>query len=65
MKCMMLLQSDKMYLYIVHCAADISRSASVIIAYLMKYNNMNYDKAYKYVKDIRTCIKLNIGFVQQ
>ena len=50
---------------LVHCAKGISRSASVIIAYLMKYNKMDYDNAYKYVKSLRSCIDPNIGFVEQ
>ncbi len=49
----------------VHCAAGISRSTTIIIAYLMKYMNMSYDNAYAYVKDKRIVINPNSGFVKQ
>ena len=35
---------------LVHCFAGKSRSASVVIAYLMKYNNMNLGEALHYVR---------------
>lgn len=38
---------------VVHCYMGISRSASIIIAYLIKHNNMSYDQAFKYVLDRR------------
>jgi hypothetical protein len=41
---------------LVHCQFGISRSASFILAYLMKYCNMRLDDAYFYVKDRRDCI---------
>ena len=50
---------------LVHCAAGISRSAAVIIGYLMKHNKMNFDQAFKHVKSLRSCINPNSGFVEQ
>ena len=50
---------------LVHCAKGISRSASVVIGYLMKYKKMSYNDAYKYVKTLRSCINPNSGFVDQ
>ena len=41
---------------LVHCSAGVSRSASIIIAYLMKKNQMKYNDAFKYVKAIRKVI---------
>jgi protein-tyrosine phosphatase len=50
---------------IVHCAAGMSRSASLVIAYLMIENNWHYEEAYNHVKRKRPIIDPNIGFVKQ
>jgi len=50
---------------LIHCAQGVSRSASVVIGYLMKYEKMNFDDAYKHVKSLRSCINPNSGFVDQ
>ena len=50
---------------LVHCFAGKSRSASVIIGYLMKYHNMRFEEAFTYVKHIRPSIDPNIGFYCQ
>ena len=50
---------------IVHCAAGISRSSSLVIAYLMIENRWLYEEAYNYVKSKRSIINPNIGFVKQ
>jgi len=47
----------------VHCAQGISRSATIIILYLMKYHFMKYDKAYELVKDKRSIIHPNPRFI--
>lgn len=49
----------------VHCAMGISRSAAVIIAYLIKYENKNYEDAFVTVKKIRENINPNHGFNSQ
>jgi protein-tyrosine phosphatase len=41
----------------------MSRSASIIISYLMKSKNWKYDEAYSYVKQKRSLINPNSGFV--
>lgn len=46
----------------VHCMAGISRSASIVIAYLMRYRRMKLHKAIKFLKNKRDIIKPNIGF---
>jgi len=67
---------DKTYRYIwkameegskvlVHCKMSISRSASVVIAYVMKAKNWNLHKALQFVKNKRTCIKPNENFLKQ
>lgn len=50
---------------LVHCNAGVSRSATIVIAYLMQYNDMDFNTAYKYVKSKRECIQPNPGFLKQ
>mmetsp|Transcript_45405 Transcript_45405/g.73990 ORF Transcript_45405/g.73990 Transcript_45405/m.73990 type:complete len:674 (+) Transcript_45405:49-2070(+) len=50
---------------LVHCAAGISRSASVVISYLLAETNMNVDEAIAYVAQRRPCIAPNPGFHMQ
>lgn len=50
---------------LIHCNAGVSRSAAVIIAYLMKYNNLSFDQAYKYLKAKRESVRPNDGFIKQ
>ena len=49
----------------VHCQAGVSRSASIVIAYLMKTQNMDYQQAYQFVKAKREWISPNDGFIEQ
>ncbi|XP_021698112.1 protein phosphatase Slingshot isoform X1 [Aedes aegypti] len=50
---------------LVHCKMGISRSASVVIAYAMKANNWDFNKALRHVKEKRNCIKPNKNFIMQ
>jgi len=50
---------------LVHCFAGVSRSASTVIAYLMKMNQMDYKSAYNFCKDKRMVTCPNPGFVRQ
>lgn len=50
---------------LVHCAAGVSRSASFVIAYLMKKRDMLYPDALRYVKERRKVISPNSGFKKQ
>jgi protein-tyrosine phosphatase len=50
---------------IVHCAAGMSRSPSLVIAYLMIETRWCYEEAYNYVKNKRPIVEPNIGFVKQ
>lgn len=47
---------------LVHCMAGRSRSATVVIYYLMKKYAVSYDKASEYVQSKRPEIMLNNGF---
>lgn len=57
--------SDKGHTIYVHCHAGISRSASVIILYLIKYHKYSFREAFKFVRSKRICIQPNPGFVKQ
>lgn len=46
----------------VHCFMGSSRSASVIIAYLIKYHSYELDNAIQFIKDKRPIINLNKSF---
>lgn len=50
---------------LVHCVAGVSRSASLCLAYLMKYSGMNLKDAFLHIKSIRPQIRPNSGFFQQ
>lgn len=50
---------------LVHCNAGVSRSPSVVIAYLMQRRNCQYQDAYDLVKAVRPCIRPNAGFEAQ
>lgn len=50
---------------LVHCKMGVSRSASTVIAYAMKQQRWLLDVALSYVRDRRTIIKPNEGFMKQ
>jgi protein-tyrosine phosphatase len=50
---------------IVHCAAGISRSATLVLAYLMIENKWEYEEAYLFLKSKRPIIEPNVGFITQ
>jgi protein-tyrosine phosphatase len=46
----------------VHCRMGISRSATLVIYYLMRYHNMSLFEATKFVRERRPCICPNVAF---
>lgn len=50
---------------LVHCRAGISRSATCVIAYLMKTRKWSVNRAMAYVRSRRRIIKPNPGFLEQ
>jgi len=49
----------------VHCYMGASRSASVIVVYLIKKYNMSLDEAIKYMKSKRPETNINITFIEE
>jgi len=50
---------------LVHCQAGVSRSATIVIAYLMKNNGWSLEKARNFVRERRGIIEPNHGFLTQ
>jgi protein-tyrosine phosphatase len=56
---------EKSKICYVHCQAGMSRSASIVIAYIMYKFKLNFDDAFNYVRERRPCIYPNDGFKLQ
>lgn len=50
---------------LVHCREGISRSATVMIGYMMTKHDHTYDSAYEHVQEKRPCISPNMSFLVQ
>ena len=50
---------------LIYCRAGQSRSATLCIAYFMKYHDMKYEQAFQFVKARRPIIHPNRGFISQ
>ncbi|XP_040859651.1 dual specificity protein phosphatase 18 [Ochotona curzoniae] len=50
---------------LLHCAAGVSRSAALCLAYLMKYHAMSLLDAHAWTKSCRPIIRPNVGFWEQ
>ena len=62
-ECLLFIDDNKKVL--VHCMAGSSRSASIVIAYLMWKNQLDFKETVKFVEQITPCINPNYGFVKQ
>ena len=47
----------------VHCHAGVSRSATIVIAYIMQKQRISFNEAYQLVKSKRPCISPNLDFM--
>uniref|UniRef100_A0A674CAY0 Si:ch1073-184j22.2 n=1 Tax=Salmo trutta TaxID=8032 RepID=A0A674CAY0_SALTR len=50
---------------LVHCAAGMSRSPALVIAYLMRYRGVTLCRAHAWVQESRPYVRLNAGFWAQ
>ncbi|CBZ23377.1 dual specificity phosphatase-like protein [Leishmania mexicana MHOM/GT/2001/U1103] len=50
---------------LVHCRRGISRSAAIIVAYLMASEHRSYEEALKFVTERRSCVSLNLAFQER
>lgn len=50
---------------IVQCHGRVSRSATIVIAFLMKVKKMTLNEAYTFLKEKRSRVKPNQGFWAQ
>lgn len=50
---------------LVHCQAGVSRSPTIVIAYLMARSHKNLTEAFAYVKDRRSIVAPNLNFMGQ
>lgn len=50
---------------LVHCAAGISRSATIVLSYLIKMRKSTFDQELEYLRNVRPIVDPNPGFVKQ
>ncbi|CAG5037831.1 unnamed protein product [Parnassius apollo] len=50
---------------LVHCHFGVSRSATIVIAYIMAKYNLSFEEAFSYVRNRRRFINPNPGFISQ
>lgn len=50
---------------LVHCSMGMSRSPTLVIAFLIQHVNMTLDQAFSHVKQRRPIIDPNPGFIEQ
>ncbi|KAK2822970.1 hypothetical protein Q5P01_023035 [Channa striata] len=50
---------------LVHCAAGMSRSPALVMAYLMRYRGVTLCRAHRWVRESRPYVRLNAGFWDQ
>ena len=62
-ECLLFIDDNKKVL--VHCFAGLSRSTTIVIAYLMWKNQLSFLEAIHLVEQIRPNINPNFGFVKQ
>lgn len=49
----------------VHCVQGISRSCTIIMAYLMKVQGVNWEKGFEFMRSKRPIVNPNMSFIAQ
>lgn len=49
----------------IHCFMGSSRSATIVVLYLMKYHKMSFSQAYLFLKNKRPVVNMNISFAEE
>lgn len=50
---------------LVHCSAGISRSPTLVLAYMIKKKKIKLDEAFQTMRQLRTIVDPNISFILQ
>ena len=50
---------------LIHCFMGSSRSATILLAYLIKYENYTLKKSLEYIKELRNIVNPNTSFYEQ
>lgn len=58
------IENSKKNVY-VHCYMGMSRSSTIVIAYIMYKKKMSFKEAFNFVREKRNCVSPNVGFVEQ
>lgn len=48
-----------------HCYVGVSRSATIVLAYLMRLKELTYERALQFLKTKRPDVMPNVGFIQK
>jgi protein-tyrosine phosphatase len=50
---------------LIHCAAGVSRSTSLLIAYMMHKYQCSLENCLRHIMKLRPCVMPNKGFIKQ
>ena len=50
---------------LIHCSAGISRSPTLVLAYMMKKHRLSFDEAFEKMRKLRSIVDPNVSFIFQ